>query len=152
MVKMAKYRPSLKGLDQSFEKNYMLLTRLLGDTDSVADERYFFITELLEYKVTILEKTKYTHLVEFKQLVSHTESLASKVHLPKPSMTIRIYHDARLAEVLQSQYISQIKPRYDYPNQAMHLPDEKQQTQHFLTEWLQLCLTEGKANIQVTIR
>ncbi|WNC69327.1 DUF1249 domain-containing protein [Thalassotalea nanhaiensis] len=149
---MAKYRPSLKGLDQSFEKNYMLITRLLGDMDIEGDERYFFITDVLEYKIAITEKTKYTHVVEFKQLVSQTESLASKVHLPKPSMTIRIYHDARLAEVIESQYIKQIKPRYDYPNQEMHLPDEKQQTQHFLTEWLHLCLTEGKANIHLDIK
>ena len=144
---MKKYRPSLKGLISSCENNYMLLLRLLANIDDVGSERQFFINDHLCYSITIIEKSKYTHVVEFKQLVAESESLASKVHLPKPSMLIRLYHDARLAEVISSQNIRQVKPRYDYPNSDMHLPDEKQQIQHFLGEWLQLCLRDGRANI-----
>lgn len=149
---MAKYKPSLKGLGHSFESNYMLLNRLLANADDVGDARQFYINELLEYSLMIVEKTKYTHVVELKQLVSKQESLASKVHLPKPSMLIRIYHDARLAEVIETQYIKQLKPRYDYPNQNMHLPDEKQQSQSFLTEWLHMCLNQGLANIEIKLK
>ena len=42
---MAKYKPSLKGLINSFEINYMLLTRLLADLDEVNQSREFFINE-----------------------------------------------------------------------------------------------------------
>ena len=146
---MKRYQPSLKGLIATCETNYMLLLRLLSDIDTVASERQFFINEHLCYSLTIIEKSKYTHVVEFKQLVSKNESLASKVHLPKPTMQIRLYHDAHVAAVISSQNIRQVKPRYDYPNRDMHLPDEKQQTQNFLSEWLQLCLHQGKANVIV---
>ena len=146
---MTSYRPSLKELNKSFEKNYMLLIRLLAGLNEQGQVRLFHINELLEYSLTIIDTTKYTYVVQLEQLVSNSETLASKVHLPKPKMLIRMYHDARLAEVIESQYIKQIKPRYDYPNQQMHLPDEKQQTQFFLSEWLQMCLKKGLANIQV---
>jgi hypothetical protein len=62
-------------------------------------------------------------------------------------MSIRLYHDARMAEVNSSQNIRWIKPRYDYPNKKMHLPDEKQQINQFLKEWLQLCLQQGQVPV-----
>ncbi|OUS31983.1 hypothetical protein A9Q98_02185 [Thalassotalea sp. 42_200_T64] len=147
---MAQYKPSLTRLSNSYENNFILLSRLLAGMNETGEMRSFFINELLEYSISIVENTKYTHVVEFKQLVSKSESLASKVHLPKPSMLIRIYYDAKLAEVIENQYIKQLKPRYDYPNPQMHLPDEKQQAQQFLTEWLHLCLAQGRANIEIS--
>ncbi len=151
---MTTYKPSLKGLISSFEINYMLLTRLLGKIDQVDEQRNFSINENLSYLLTIKEKTKYTHVVEFKQfddkadkVNDSTKSLKSSYH--KPCMLIRIYHDARLAEVIESQNIRQIKPRYDYPNSDMHQPDEKQQNHHFLTQWLQLCLALGQTAVNL---
>jgi hypothetical protein len=64
-------------------------------------------------------------------------------------MSIRLYHDARLAEVLTTQDIRQVKPRYDYPNIQMHQQDEKQQTNQFLNEWLHLCLRLGQVNVEL---
>ena len=64
-------------------------------------------------------------------------------------MTIRLYHDARMAEVLSTQDIKQVKSRYDYPNNQMHQQDEKQQTNQFLNEWLHLCLRLGQVNIEL---
>lgn len=82
-----------------------------------------------------------------KERHKKTKTLHSKgynlVQLLHPRMTIRLYHDARMAEVLSSQDVRQIKPRYDYPNTKMHQQDEKQQINQFLNEWLQLCLSLG---------
>ncbi|MEW6998864.1 DUF1249 domain-containing protein [Colwelliaceae bacterium BS250] len=144
---MANYKPSLKGLINSFEINYMLLLRLLGDLDVAGDRREFFINEHLTFSLHVKEKTKYTQLIEFKQLDLPSSNLTSKYH--KPCMLIRIYHDARLAEVVESQYIRQIKPRYDYPNDKMHQPDEKQQNHHFLAQWLKLCLSQGQTAVKL---
>ena len=72
--------------------------------------------------------------------------LSSILH---PKMTIRLYHDARMAEVISNQDIRQVKPRYDYPNNKMHLPDEKEQINIFLKEWLQLCLKLGQVNLSL---
>lgn len=149
---MASYKLNLKGLINSFEVNYMLLNRLLGSMNEVGETLDFFINDHLVYKLSVLEKSKYTHVVEFKQ-VRHFElndPLAKTFH--NPCMKIRLYHDARAAEVLESQYVKQIKPKYEYPNKDMHQPDEKQQTHHFLTQWLQLCLSQGKTAIKSSIK
>lgn len=143
-----KYRPNLVNLMQLSETNYMLLLRLLADNTVAGQSRRFFINEQLSYQVDILEVTKYTSKIAFLQ----TSKIAQGVLSEKlqPNMLIRLYHDARMSEVIESQNIKQIKPRYDYPNSHMRLPDEKQQVMLFLKEWLQLCLAQGKANVEYT--
>ena len=59
------------------------------------------------------------------------------------------FSDARMAEVISSQGIQQVKPRYDYPNKHMHQQDEKQQINQFLNEWLQLCLAHGQVKVEL---
>ena len=65
------------------------------------------------------------------------------------AMTVRLYHDASLAEVVGSEVTGYQKhryllPRYSYPNSAMHQRDEKSQLNQFLGEVLSLCLAEGR--------
>jgi uncharacterized protein YqiB (DUF1249 family) len=81
------------------------------------------------------EQTRYTSLFEVTQNISRLLPT-----LTKPHMLVRLYHDARLAEVCCSQQISRIKARYDYPNEKMHQQDEKQQVNLFLHDWLKHCL------------
>ena len=52
-----------------------------------------------------------------------------------------------MAEVISSQDIFQVQPRYDYPNKNMHQQDEKQQINQFLNEWLHLCLEHGQVSL-----
>ena len=56
---------------------------------------------------------------------------------------MRLYHDARMAEVCVSQQISRLQSSYHYPNEKMHHRDEKEQCNHFLAEWLRFCLAHG---------
>jgi len=58
-------------------------------------------------------------------------------------LQVRLYHDARMAEVCVSQQISRLQPSYHYPNAKMHHRDEKEQCNHFLGEWLRFCLVHG---------
>jgi uncharacterized protein YqiB (DUF1249 family) len=60
----------------------------------------------------------------------------------RPKMTIRLYHDAKVAEVLIAQRTSQLKPVYEYPNLNMHQRNEKFMVNVFLAEWLHFCLTQ----------
>jgi uncharacterized protein YqiB (DUF1249 family) len=140
-----KYRPHLPTLMALCEVNYMLSLRLLADKELVGEQRLFFISDFLSYQVTVDEVTKYTSVITiYQQANIQGHNLAA---LFRPKMVIRLYHDARMAEVISSQDIRQIKPRYDYPNDAMHLPDEKQQISYFLKEWLQLCLRLGQTRL-----
>jgi uncharacterized protein YqiB (DUF1249 family) len=148
-VVVKKYRPHLPTLMTLFEVNYMLLLRVLADKEQLGEQRCFFISDFLSYRVRIDEVTKYTTLLTINQEANiHGYNLSA---LFCPKMVIRLYHDARMAEVISNQDVQQIKPRYDYPNSKMHLPDEKQQINYFLKEWLQLCLQLGQVQINLNI-
>lgn len=142
-----KYRPHLPTLMALCEINYMLLLRILADKEQVGEQRCFFISDLLSYRVTVNEVTKYTTLITIIQEANIRGYNLTELFRPK--MVVRLYHDARMAEVISNQDVQQIKPRYDYPNERMHLPDEKQQVNYFLKEWLQLCLKLGKVNFDI---
>ena len=125
----------------------MLMLRLLADNEKVGEQRSFFISDFLSYTLQVNEVTRYTSLVEISQ-----DAVIGDVKLSgllRPKMVIRLYHDARMAEVISNQDIRQVKPRYDYPNSAMHLPDEKQQINMFLKEWLQLCHSLGQVKLSL---
>ena len=83
------------------------------------------------------ECTSYTTLVEIRQ-VAPTVSYWSL-----PSMSVRLYHDALVAEVCSTQQIYRFKARYDYPNKKLHQRDEKHQINQFLADWLRYCLAQG---------
>lgn len=140
-----KYRPSLAGLMNLCDINYMLMLRLLADKEQVGELRSFFISDFLSYEIEVNEVTRYTSLVTIRQ-----DATIMGEHLTQwfsPMMVVRLYHDARMAEVVKCQDLGGIKPRYDYPNQHMHQPDEKQQINVFLKEWLQLCIEQGQVKV-----
>ena len=156
-----KYQPSLSMLMNLCDTNYMLMLKILANRECIGEQRCFFISDFLSYTVTVKEVTRYTSLVSISQdanllfninqtstVTKHASAIAK---LFRPSMVIRLYHDARMAEVVSSQDIRQIKPRYDYPNTDMHHPDEKQQINLFLNEWLHLCLRLGQVDITLPL-
>jgi uncharacterized protein YqiB (DUF1249 family) len=131
--------------------NYLLLLKLQAEQTQCDQQRHFFINDYLAYAVIVNEVTRYTSLITFEQKVlaqiaSKDETLTHSIH---PRMSIRLYHDARMAEVISSQDIHQVKPRYDYPNKRMHQQDEKHQITQFLNEWLHLCLEHGQVSVEL---
>ncbi len=141
--KVTKYRPNLPDLMSLCASNYMLSLKLLADREQEGEERHFFISDQLSYVLCVREVTKYTSVIEMTQ----QNTISSEVigELINPKMLVRLYHDAQVAEVISSQGVRQVKPRYDYPNDRMHQPDEKLQINQFLKEWLQLSLEYGQA-------
>jgi uncharacterized protein YqiB (DUF1249 family) len=139
--------------------NYFLFLKIQADKTQLKQQRHFFITEHLAYAITVHEVTRYTSLITFEQKVFEQvvldENEAQKsenkylLNSFQPRMSIRLYHDAQMAEVISSQDIHQVKPRYDYPNKDMHQQDEKQQINQFLNEWLKLCLEHGQVNVEL---
>jgi len=145
-----KYRPNLVSLMTLCANNYMLLLKVLADKEKQGEQRYFFINDALSYSINIIEITRYTSLITMEQTTAKsTQKFSSEMinAVLRPHMTIRLYHDAQMAEVITTQNIRQVKPRYDYPNKDMHQQDEKQQINQFLNEWLHLCLELGQVNV-----
>ncbi len=143
-----RYQPNLVSLMALCANNYMLLLKVLADKSQVNEQRCFFISDALSYKINVDEVTRYTSLVTIEQSSTNTLLNESIAHILKPKMTVRLYHDARMVEVISSQDVRQVKPRYDYPNDQMHQQDEKQQINQFLNEWLHLCLDMGQVKVE----
>lgn len=93
----------------------------------------------LEVRLDVLERGPYTTLVRLSQRPEAPWS-------HKASLVIRLYHDARSAEVVEYQGRKHfLRAVYDYPNVDMRHPDEKAQINRFLGEYLSLCLAHGVA-------
>ncbi len=151
-----KYQLNLVSLMSLCANNYFLFLKIQADQTQLYQQRHFFINDHLAYAITVNEVTRYTSLITFEQKVleqsvKEQEQPTDKtlLHSFHPRMSIRLYHDARMAEVISSQDIHQVKPRYDYPNKYMHQQDEKQQINQFLNEWLHLCLAHGQVGVKV---
>lgn len=142
-----KYVPSIKALTILCEQNYVCLSKLIPEF-SVDREFTFLVNHDVKYDIKVLECFKYTSIVQFTQQVPYSDAAASLIQPPR--LQIRLYHDAKLAEVLACQNISKIKPRYDYPNKEMMQPDEKWQVNMFLREWSELCLRQGRVAVDLS--
>lgn len=88
--------------------------------------------------LSVLERGPYTTILRLTQEPAPPWSR-------KPSLTIRLYHDARCAEVVEYQGKRHFRAVYDYPNEDMRHPDEKAQINRFLSEYLAVCLAHGIA-------
>lgn len=130
-----KYVPNLKGLHTLCEVNYVRMLRLLPDLDVESQSYQFGTEQKLQYQICIVDASRYTTTLDVLQL---SDTLPQWL---KPAMNVRLYHDARMAEVLSSQNVSAIKPSYGYPNQKMHQKNEKEMVNSFLAEWLVFCLS-----------
>lgn len=140
-----RYVPDLgKHLTQC-EWNYHRLLKLLPTQPDQDQRRYVLISgsQRIHVKLHVTERSKYTTTL---QLLQTPDVLSESALWPTgPSMVIRLYHDASLAEVLSCQQQQNFAPVYAYPNPAMRQPDEKAQLNRFLGDWLSHCLAFGHA-------
>ncbi|SDM61672.1 hypothetical protein SAMN05660875_106249 [Stutzerimonas balearica DSM 6083] len=135
-----RYRVDLRELQAACEANYLRLTRLLPEMREVGATRRIALSQgdlaLGVLTLEVLESCPYTSTVQ----VSQAQCLS---WLPVPKMEVRVYHDARMAEVVRAENARRLRSIYAYPNAQMHQPDEKSQLNLFLGEWLSHCLACG---------
>ena len=94
-----------------------------------------------EIILSVIERTRYTTLVAISQKQSAELEIAEWCRAP--TLNVRMYHDARLAEVVSFDSARGVKPSNDYPNKKMLQRDEKAQWNCFLEEWLIVCIQYG---------
>lgn len=126
---------TLKNTTNLHEANFKKLARVvpgLRDLEKSICARGQDGTRL---NLEILEISKYTKT--FSLQLAHD---ADHPWLPGLHMKIRNYYDARVTEALAFQHQHRLHARYKYPNPSMFQPNEKWQTNHFLSEWLDHCL------------
>ncbi|SDJ28604.1 hypothetical protein SAMN05216186_10162 [Pseudomonas indica] len=141
-----RYRVDLVELQAACEANYARLMRLLPEMRDGPGSRRVALSQgeylLGVLALDVVETCPYTTTLQVRQ--EH-----SLPWLPVPRMEVRVYHDARMAEVISAENARRFRSIYAYPNAAMHQPDEKSQLNLFLGEWLSHCLACGHELVPV---
>tara|TARA_B100000446_G_scaffold49940_1_gene46102 strand:+ start:2423 stop:2881 length:459 start_codon:yes stop_codon:yes gene_type:complete len=134
-----RYRLDFRALMTQCEENYarmLPLMQAMGERDTLAVELgHEQQPHTLQMKV--LERSPYTTTVRLED-----QELLDV--LPASRLTVRLYHDARLAEVTEARPFRRVSARYAYPNRHMHQRDEKAQWNRFLADWLRHVHDQGR--------
>lgn len=140
------YSVDLAGHMAVCEANYFRLLQLLPELQ-LQDRREFLLAQgesaSSRIRIDVLERCPYTTMLEIRQ-IEQSSSLSEWT--VQPQFQLRVYHDAKMAEVIACRDLSRIQPFYEYPNAQMLQRDEKQQLNRFLAEWLSHCLRHGFAD------
>lgn len=141
-VAVLRYKVDLKAFMADCEANYYRLRKLLTGFEEEAGVAVALPGDGGDLMtIDIVERTPYTCLLDVRQ--AGVSALAP--WLPHMHLRVRLYHDARLAEVVNCGGLRSPRPRYLYPNEGMLQPDEKAQWNRFLSEWLALAIRHGFA-------
>lgn len=130
----------LGGLLRRCEINYRRLMRLLPQQEAGVCRRLIVgkgENGPFAWQLDVLETTPYTSRIRLAQQSGWS-------WMPDLVLEVRAYHDAALAEVIACQGHRHFRAVYDYPNAAMHQPDEKVALNRFLGDWLQMCQRHGR--------
>ncbi len=139
-MKRKRYSIDLPAHMAECDANYLRIMKLfpkLREND-VSVFGVMIADQAAEVSITVLERNPYTTLIKLRQLPEAPWGA-------NPMMTVRLYHDARSAEVVEYQRARHFKAVYAYPNDSMRQRDEKVQVNRFLGEFLSYCLTHGVA-------
>lgn len=135
-----RYVPDLVQIGALYESNYsrlLKLIRVMGSRDAIQLNLHNGEAYIGSVRIELLESSRYTDTF----LLEQTAAVGKWVNNPR--MTVRLYHDALVAEVIGKHGRQAAAGVNHYPNQQMHLPDEKNQLNLFLAEWLNFCITYG---------
>ncbi|MDO6680912.1 MULTISPECIES: DUF1249 domain-containing protein [unclassified Oceanobacter] len=143
-----RYIPDLTVLSSLGQANYARLQKLVTDHTVGVEHAYSMSNgsqPASRISVKIEENHRYTTMLKVSQMDE------AKRWVAPPVMTVRMYHDVCMAEVIGYQNERVGEGRYDYPNDQMRLPDEKTQLNRFLADWLEHCMKFGHIDQSVAL-
>ena len=145
-IKKRRYKIDLASQQAECEANYYRLIKLLPNL-KICDEWNFEVgigPVSGDVQIKVLDRAPYTSTLQIRQLE------ASNQWANVPVLTICLYHDVNMAEVIAWENHRRLRPRYEYPNPDMYHSDEKAQLNKFLREWLTLCQCHGRSAIDIS--
>jgi hypothetical protein len=134
-----KYIPDLKEFMALCASNYAKLSRLVSMVELEVGQGFTLEIEKQPNLLISLEQSS-KHTATYRLLQDSEEVSLKRRYL------VRMYHDAKVAEVLSGLNQGMLPPVYPYPNNQMKQPDEKIQLNRFLSEWLNFCLEFGQSH------
>lgn len=134
------YVVDLKHHHSQCELNFHLAMGLVQNCRSGMREWQFELptpSYPLSVKIILLDSAPYTSTFKITQTCNEY----SYLHLP--ILTVRLYHDVEMAEVVAWDNHKHWYPVYSYPNNKMYHRDEKLALNRFFGEWLVHCRKLG---------
>jgi uncharacterized protein YqiB (DUF1249 family) len=122
---------TFSGLMDLYEHNYLRIRRIVPDLD-FADEMISLAPGHLDLYLSVQERCRYTTMLRMTYHIAHQGKT-----LIEPDVHIRIYHDARIAEV---------QDRVDRHQRRIYSGETLQQKwrlNRFLYKWLGYCIHQG---------
>ena len=142
-MKRSRVLENLVNLHSDCELNFARLSKLMAhvDADMNTGTRVRFLAGsydefLLDIEVT--DSDRYTRFLQVSGRISDSQWAGEQ------RMAVRLYLDARMAEVISCGTERVRLLRYPYPNDRMYSPDEKNQINRFLGNWLEHFLQYGR--------
>lgn len=130
-----RYKVDLVDLHTLCEMNYRRVLRLFPDYECANSRE--FVAGGAKVVMEVIDRARYT--TTFRVTQRGVLGIAGTVM----DLELRVYHDARMAEVTSFQAHKRLVARYGYPNPQMYQRDEKFQQNRFAGELFEFCLAEG---------
>lgn len=135
---------AFSGLMDLYEQNYIKLRNLMPEQALLGDNAISVVQGCLDLHYELLESCKYTSI--FRLTYHFNEKNRGRA---EPNLEIRLYHDARVAEVmsgtLHCDYYQCIDSKYGVGMLSgdQNLLARKWKLNRFLYKWLNFCLAQG---------
>ena len=121
--------------DVNYHKLYKLFQNMRLEDEQPL--QVLFFEHIFSIKLIVLDRGPHTTTIG----ISQTNETEGWVLIP--NISVRVYHDAKSAEVIKIDNQNVFHGVYEYPNRKMRQPDEKKQINKFLGEVLSLCIENG---------
>ena len=118
-----------------YESNYIKLRKLLPDINRIDSPTISKSSGHLDLYLNIIERSQYTSTLYLSYCFPTEHGLQME-----PNLKIRIYHDARLVEVMAGHLHHGRLVLDNLPADALR---EKWRLNRFLNKWLGYCLRQG---------
>jgi uncharacterized protein YqiB (DUF1249 family) len=118
--------------------NYQKLFKLIPELLALKEVAVGVALNNTPLHITVIENTPYTMMIELNHCFSH-----NKDEYFEPSMKIRLYLDAQLAEVMSDQARSPIALAFKDKSLSIDIMNYKWRLNYFLQKWLDHCLKKG---------
>ncbi len=121
-----------------FESNYCKLLKLIGNLDSIQDNRMISQTGENDLYLILEEKAKYTGIYSLTHKLKSGNS-----YVNKPDIRFKVYFDAKLVEVISVCNENVMNRNHPFLAQCSDM-DIQWEINIFLQSWLEYCLIKYK--------
>jgi hypothetical protein len=126
------------GLMDLYERNYIGIRRLIPLMPPATTREISSVPGGLSLYLEVLERFRYT-----SELVLTYHFVRGGGVVAEPDLRIRVYHDARLAEVMSAQLRHRLEFQLNEENPRRTQLSARWHVNRFLYKWLNYCLHQG---------